>query len=115
MKDIMFDDIKDISKITSIDSYEKHYDEYEIYIDMEGETFRVCDTRNSRCSDLVFTDTCHQSGHASWIHKQLGGDGKLNQHWNHNPRCWEDDEPYGDEISYIGDGLDCCDELMWLL
>ena len=124
MEDIMFDEISkmiendDVCKISDVDSYEKSYDYYEVYCTINGEYYRVLDTRNSRCSDLVFTDSQHQRNHAEWIIKKLKGWGGLDEKevevkesWNHNPSSWDDDEPYGDEIGYIGDGLDCCDEL----
>lgn len=111
MRDIMFEDIdlkNDI--ITNIDSYEKSYGFYEVYCNINGEYCRVLDTRYSRCSDLIFKDTQHSESHAKWLIKKLGGKGEVKQSWNHNPSTWDDDQSYGDEISYIGDGLDCADD-----
>lgn len=123
MKDILFDDIKEmilndnLCRIRDIDAYEKSYDYYEITCYINDEYCRILDTRNSRCSNLVFTDTQHYKGHAESIVKSLkkwaGEDEniKLKESWNHNPSTWDDDHPYGDEISYIGDGLDCADDI----
>ena len=124
MKDILFDDLKqmilndELCEISCINSYEKSYDYYEITCDINGESCRITDTRNSRCSDLVFTDTQHQAGHAEfivkklkeWSGKETNGEVELKQSWNHNPACWDDNYEYGDEIDYIGDGLDCADD-----
>ena len=110
MKDIMFDEINKqfIENIESISAVEKSYDYYEITVWKDGELFRITDTRNSRCSDLVFTDTQHEENHARYIIKQLNGDPDscMSQRFNHNPACWDDDREYGDEVDYIGDGLD---------
>lgn len=108
MKDIMFDDIDFTnSEIKSISAVEKSYDWYEITCYINGESYRITDTRNSRCSDMVFIDTQHEKGHAIYLLKKLGGNEKdLIQRFIHNPTCWEDNYEYGDEVDYIGDGLD---------
>lgn len=108
MKDILFDDIDfENSTIKYVQALEKSYDYYEITCDINGETHRILDTRNSRCSDLVFTDSQHEENHAEYIVKKLGGDkSSFVQRFNHNPACWDDDCSYGDEVDYIGDGLD---------
>lgn len=119
MKDILFDEIDlENSEITDIDSYEKSYDYYEVTCKIDGEWFRILDTRNSRCSDLVFTDTQHEANHAKWIIRKLGGEGRLKQSWNHNPNTWDDVEDCGGYYDgfdgYYGDGLDCIDELRYM-
>ena len=111
MKDIMFDDItmNFIDEIESISAVEKSYDCYEVTVwTKDDELYRVLDTRNSRCSDLVYTDSQHEKNHARWLIRRLGGnpDEVMIERFNHNPACWDDDCGYGDEVDYIGDGLD---------
>ena len=119
MKDILFDEIDlENSVITDIDSYEKSFDYYEVTCKIDGENYRILDTRNSRCSDLVFTDTQHERGHAEWIIKKLGGNGEVKQHWNHDSSTYDDVEDcggcYGGFDGYYGDGLDHIWELWYM-
>lgn len=115
MKDILFDDIDLTSEITNVHAVEKSYDYFEVNCDINGETYRVLDTRNSRCSDMVFTDTSHKKNHAEWIMRKLG-EKNVREHmaytFNHNESSWE--EPVGDFDGYYGDGLDHIEELWYM-
>lgn len=115
MKDIMLKDIDLTSKITNINARETSYDYFQVTCDINGETYRVLDTRNSRCSDMVFTDTSHEVGHAKWIMEKLG-ETNFKKHmtytFNHNESTWE--EPMGEFDGYYGDGLDHIEELWYM-
>lgn len=111
MKDIMFSDIDLTQDITNVSATETSYDWFQVECEINGEWFRVLDTRNSRCSDMVFTDTSHQKNHAKWLMEKLGG-GKLHYTFNHNESSWE--EPIGEFDGYYGDGLDHIEELYYM-
>lgn len=111
MRDVLFDDI-DLKAHTITDVYteETSYDYFAVYCKIDGEECRILDTRNSRCSDMVFTDTSHAKGHAESLVKKLGGDVKeMSYRFNHNPNEWEED--IGEFDGYYGDGLDHIEEL----
>lgn len=115
MEDILFSDIDlENSEITDVYAVEGNsYDYYNVYCKINGEEYRVLDTRNSRCSDLVFTDTTHSKGHTEWLIKKLGGSVKdINFTFNHNESTWE--EPMGEFDGYYGDGLDHIEELWYM-
>ena len=120
MKDIMFDELNEefIQNINTISAVEKNYDYYEITVWNNDKLFRILDTRNSRCSDLIFTDAEHEENHARYIIKKLGGnpDEIMHQRFNHNPACWDDDcSDYDDNFDgYYGDGLDNIEELYYM-
>lgn len=107
----MLDEIDLTRKITNVCATETSYDYFRVECNIDGEFYRVLDTRNSRCSDLVFTDTSHSKSHANMIMRKLGG-GKFHYTFNHNPSTWE--EPMGDFDSYYGDGLDHIEELYYM-
>ena len=111
MKDILFDDINlKESKIENVHSTETSYDYFTVYCTINDEEYRILDTRNSKCSDMVFTDTSHSKHHAEWLINKLGGNKeKMSYKYNHNPSCWEED--IGDFDGYYGDGLDHIEEL----
>lgn len=117
MKDILFDNInlEQVDKITNIYAIETSYDYFEVRCDIDGEEHRILDTRRSRCSDMVFTDTSHTKHHAEGIMKKLGlenAESKMQYTFNHNPQCWEED--IGEFDGYYGDGLDHIEELWYL-
>lgn len=111
MKDIMFEDIDLGKEISNVSAVETSYDYFRVECEIDGESYRVLDTRNSRCSDLVFTDTSHAKNHAKWIMEKLGG-GKFYYTYNHNSNSWEED--IGDFDGYYGDGLDHIEELYYM-
>lgn len=111
MEDIMFSDIDLSADIKNVYATETSYDYFRVECEINGKMYRVLDTRNSRCSDMVFTDTSHEKNHAEWIMEKLGG-GKFNYRYNHNPDCWEED--IGEFDGYYGDGLDHIEELYYL-
>lgn len=111
MEDIMFSDIDLSADIKNVYATETSYDYFCVECEINGKMYRVLDTRNSRCSDMVFTDTSHEKNHAEWIMEKLGG-GKFNYRYNHNPECWEED--IGEFDGYYGDGLDHIEELYYL-
>ena len=111
MEDIMFSDI-DLSKsISDVCATETSYDDIKVECRIDGVWYRVLDTRNSRCSDMVFTDTSHNKNHTEWIMKKLGG-GEFHYTFNHNSSDWE--EPIGEFDGYYGDGLDHIEELYYM-
>ena len=114
MEDIMFDDINlEESRIENVHAIETSYDYFEVRCEIDGETCRVLDTRNSRCSDMVFTDTSHNCNHTEWMIKKLGGSIKnISYKFNHNESDWE--EPIGEFDGYYGDGLDHIEELWYM-
>ena len=84
-------------------------DDYQDYI--------ITDTRNSRVSDMVFTDTTHDRIVTENIVRQIQDKiGEVKVHWNyhfiHNEQCWEEDT--GDFDGYYGDGLDHIEELNYM-
>ena len=111
MKDILFEDIDLTQEITSVCATETSYDYFQVECRINGEDYRILDTRNSRCSDLVFTDSSHSKNHAEWIMDKLGG-GKFHYTYNHDESSWEED--IGEFDGYYGDGLDHIDELYYL-
>ena len=111
MEDIMFEDIDLTQEITDVYAVETSYDYFRVEFWVDDKKYRVLDTRNSRCSDMVFTDTSHEKNHAEWIMKKLVG-GKFHYRYNHNPSTWE--EPIGEFDGYYGDGLDHIDELYYM-
>ena len=119
MKDILFDDINKNSEISDFYAVETSYDYFEIHCKIDGVEYRVLDTRRSRCSDMVFTDTSHQINHTEYLLKELGFTGNLDKvlHYtfNHNPSTWEED--YEDDEGFdgwYGDGLDHIEELYYI-
>ena len=114
MKDVMFEEI-DLEKctITDVSAVEKAYDYFEVTCYIDGECCRILDTRNSRISDIVFTDTQHEVNHAEWLFEKLGGNvKKMTYIFNHNSSTWE--EPIGEFDGYYCDGLDHIEELWYI-
>lgn len=117
MEDILFEDLmKKIEdekyKVVYVGGTETSYDYFQVEVRLDKDkSYRVLDTRNSRCSDMVFTDTSHSKNHAEGIMEQLGG-GKLTYTFNHNPSTW--DEDIGEFDGYYGDGLDHIEELYYM-
>lgn len=115
MEDILFDEIDiENSEISNVYAVEGNtYDYYNVYCKIDGVEHRVTDTRNSRCSDLVFTDTAHSRNHTEWLIEKLGGNVKdITCTFNHNSSQWE--EPMGEFDGYYGDGLDHIEELWYM-
>lgn len=113
MEDIMFGDIDLSQKITDVYAVEKSYDYFEVYCKINNIEYRVLDTRNSRCSDMVFTDTQHSKNHTEWLIEKLKGSKKdMTYTFNHNSSTW--DEPMGEFDGYYGDGLDHIEELWYM-
>ena len=116
MEDIMFDDI-DLEKmnVVNVSAVETSYDYFRVECEIDGVYYRVLDTRNSRCSDMVFTDTSHAKSHTEWLLKKLGvtdPESKMSYIYNHNSSCWEED--VGEFDGYYGDGLDHIEELYYM-
>ena len=111
MEDIMFKDIDLTKEITNVSATETSYDYFQVECKIDGVWYRVLDTRNSRCSDLVFTDTSHKKNHAKWLMDELGG-GEFHYTYNHNSNHWEED--IGEFDGYYGDGLDHIEELYYM-
>lgn len=113
MKDILFDDIDLSQEISDVYAVEKSYDYFAVFCRINGEEYKVLDTRNSRCSDMVFTDSSHSKSHTYWLIEKLGGSkDKITYTFNHNPSCWEED--IGEFDGYYDDGLDHIEELYYL-
>ena len=123
--DVLYDDIKEsIEKgtvtVENIHGIETSYDYFQVECTIDGVDYRILDTRCSRCSDMVFTDTSHTKNHTVWLIEKLGYKGNpekvLTYTFNHNPSTW--DEPYDDYDGgfdgYYGDGLDHIEELWYL-
>ena len=111
MEDILFKDIDLTKDIRNVSATETSYDYFRVECEIDGVWYRVLDTRNSRCSDMVFTDTSHKKNHAEWLMEKLGG-GKFHYTFNHNESSWE--EPMGEFDGYYGDGLDHIEELWYM-
>ena len=122
MKDIMIDNLEKVvnknSKIKYISATETSYDYFRVECTIDDVNYRLLETRHSRCSDMVFTDTSHSKGVAKSIIKkilELGGK-KEDVNWyytyNHNPQCWEED--IGEFDGYYNDGLDHIEELNYM-
>ena len=115
MEDILFEDINiENSEISDVYAVEGNsYDYFTVYCKINGVEHRVLDKRNSRCSDMVFTDTQHNKNHTVWLIEKLGGNVKnINYTFNHNSSTWE--EPIGECDGYYGDGLDHIEELWYM-
>lgn len=121
MIDILLDDLlKMIDENTEIKYFsatETSYDYFKVECDINEKSYRILETRNSRCSDMVFTDTSHDECTVNYIVKKIKeivGDVEFNLYYtyNHNPACWEED--YGDFDGYYDDGLDHIEELYYM-